>query len=44
MQEIMLPAARVDDDEDGEETPSGDRGMNVLVPQYVVADHGAKVV
>ena len=46
IQEFMLPAARGDDDNegDGKGHISGDRGMDMLVPQYVVADDGAKVV
>ena len=42
----MLPAARGDDDNegDGKGHISGDRGMDMFVPQYVVADDGAKVV
>ena len=46
VQEFMLPTARGNDDDadDGEGPISGDRGMNMFVPQYVVADDSAKVV
>ena len=42
----MLPAARggYDNDNDGEGSIPGDHGMNMFVPQYVVADDGAKVL
>ena len=46
VQEFMLPAARGndDDDDDGEGPITGDRGMNMFVPQYVVDADGTKVV
>ena len=46
VQEFMLPAARGDDDDDddGKGPIPGDRDMNMFVPQYVVADDGAKVM
>lgn len=44
VQYLMFPAAYGDYDDDGEGPPSGDRCMNVLFPQYIVANDGAKVV
>ena len=46
VQYFILPAARGDNDDDnnGKGPISGDCGMNMFVPQYVVSDDGAKVV
>ena len=46
VQKFMLPAACGDEnnDDDSEGSIPGDRGMNMFVPQYVVAENGVKVV
>ena len=46
VQDFMLLAACSDEnnDDDSEGPIPGDRGMNMFVPQYVVAHNGAKVV
>ena len=46
VQEFMLSAVRVDDDDnnDGKRPIPGYRGMDMFVPQYVVADNRAKVM
>ena len=46
VQEFMLTTVYGEDDnyDDGKGPIPGDRGMNMFVPQYVVADDGTKVV
>ena len=46
VQKFMLTTVygKDDNDNDGKETLTGDQGMNMFVPQYVVANNGAKVV
>ena len=46
VQEFMLSAARVDNDDnnDGKRPIPGYRGMDMFVPQYVVAENRAKVM
>ena len=46
IQEFMLTTlcGKDDNDNDGKGTLTGDQGMNIFLPQYVVADDGTKVV
>ena len=46
VQEFMLTTVygKDDNDNDGKGTLTGDQGMNIFLPQYVVADDGTKVV